>query len=253
MSRIETIIENVRDTLGDDTPNSYRWTDAKLVRFLNSGIREIIATTHCLKERLYVALEDNVAIYNLSEFALQFLRVQYIDKVIEAKTSGQLTRLNVNWESAEGTEVQYVNFDNLPEGHLRIYPRVTGALGNITANQTYGGLIDVTINDELLQIPGFENLEESISKYLIVDIVKKPTPVTISTLDTDFEINSAYDYALEYFITAKALRADTDTLSRAFGSEQLQLFAQALAPSKANLMLSNNIIPTREVKYQGAF
>lgn len=253
MSRIDDILANVRDTLSDSESANYRWDDATLMRFLNKGTKEIVNTTNCLRARLFVELEENAAIYDVSAYVSKFTRVQYLDQAIMSKTSVELDAINPQWQSEVGTEVKYVTFDQLPEGHIRIYPKVSGGLDNIDTNQVYGALVDITVNDDIFQIPSFNDIEVGLSQYLVLYVVKKPNLVSLTTLDSELELDSSYDSALEYFITGMALRSDSDTLSRTFGAEQLQLFANYLQPKVDNIEKSNNTVPTRVVKYTGAF
>lgn len=249
MSRISDILANVRDTLADETKQ--RWSDDKLIRHLNSGIKEIVVKTGCLRERLFLELEANAALYDLSEYVIKFLRVQYMNKVISAKTSNELDTISPTWQEDVGNEVLFVTFDNLPEGWLRIYPKITDGLDNVTQNQVYGGLIDITVNEDIYKLPSYGDLEQGMKKYLILHVLKKPNRVTIDTVDEDMEIDSMYDKALEYYISGHILRADTDTQNRSFGAEQLQLFAGCLGDTKVNTVLSSNVVKTRTVAYKG--
>lgn len=250
MGRITDIISNARDLLSD--PNGVRWSDTRLLRALNSGIKEIVLQTHCLKERIYVELEANAVFYDLSDYVIQFLRVQYLTKNIDAKTHAELDMLNPRWQEDEGTEVKYVTFDALPEGYLRIYPMLTDASDNVTQNQTYGGLIDLVINDQLFQAPSIGDIEVGMSKYLVIHAVKKPAKVLIDTLDVDLELDSIYDTALEHYITASMFRSDTDAKDKAFGDAQLKMFYETIESLRQlTTSKSGNTVSYRTLSYIG--
>jgi hypothetical protein len=251
MSRITDIINNVRIDLGDT--NSTRYSNDILIRHLNSAINDFVMATKCLKERIYVGLNYSSAIYDLRPYALDFIRAEYLGRAIEAKSFSDLDLIDHDWQSAIGTEVQYIAFDNLNKGMFRVYPRVEGAIDIISQNSLYGGLIDITIGDDDYQIPSLEDIDSNLAQYIVVYVVKKPNKVTINTLDSALEINSLYDNALEKYITAMCLRSDTDANNRAYGNEQLQLYSNYVTSAKNSESLANNRVVDRVIKYRGGF
>lgn len=251
MSRITNIISNVRIDLGDT--NTQRYTDDILIRHLNSAISDFVLATKCLRERIYVGLSVSAAIYDLRPYVLEFIRTEYLGRNIEAKSYVELDKIDVDWQSATGTEVKYVTFDHLNKGMIRVYPRVEGAIDIVTQNSLYGGLIDITIGDDDYQIPSIEDVESNLDQYLIVYVIKKPKVVTINTIDTDLELHSMYDKALELYVTAMCLRSDTDAVNRQYGNEQLQLYVNYVDSCKNSESVDSNIIHDRIVEYRGAF
>lgn len=251
MSRITNIISNVRIDLGDT--NIQRYTDDILIRHLNSAISEFVLATKCLRERIYIGLSVSAAIYDLRPYVLEFIRTEYLGRNIEAKSYVELDKIDVDWQSATGTEVKYVTFDHLNKGMIRVYPRVEGAIDIVTQNSLYGGLIDITIGDDDYQIPSIEDVESNLDQYLIVYVIKKPKVITINTIDTDLELHSMYDKALELYVTAMCLRSDTDAVNRQYGNEQLQLYVNYVESCKNSESVDSNIIHDRIVEYRGAF
>lgn len=251
MSRITNIISNVRIDLGDT--NIQRYTDDILIRHLNSAISEFVLATKCLRERIYIGLSVSAAVYDLRPYALEFLRTEYLGRNILAKSYVELDTIDKDWQSTIGTEVKYVTFDHLSKGMIRVYPRVEGAIDIVQQNSLYGGLIDITIGDDDYQIPSLADIESNLEQYLVTYVVKKPKIVTIDTTDTEFELHSVYDRALELYITAMCLRSDTDAINRAYGNEQLQLYTGYVESCKASESLDNNVVQNRIVEYRGAF
>lgn len=251
MSRITNIISNVRIDLGDT--NTQRYTDDILIRHLNSAISDFVLATKCLRERIYVGLSVSEAIYDLRPYVLEFIRTEYLGRNIEAKSYVELDKIDVDWQSATGTEVKYVTFDHLNKGMIRVYPRVEGTIDIVTQNSLYGGLIDINIGDDDYQIPSIEDVESNLDQYLIVYVIKKPKVVTINTIDTDLELHSMYDKALELYVTAMCLRSDTDAVNRQYGNEQLQLYVNYVDSCKNSESVDSNIIHDRIIEYRGAF
>lgn len=251
MSRVTSILNTVRLELGDI--KAQRYTDDMLIAFLNNAIDDFVLATKCLKTRLYMGLSTSSAIYDLKNYVLEFERIEYNNKNIEAKSFMELDSINSEWQTEVGQEVLYVTFDHLPKGMIRVYPKVEGAIDNIEQNSLYGGLIDITIDDDIYQIPSIEDVEENLTKYLVLYVVKKPAIVTISTVDSALELQSIHDSALIHFIKYKALRSDTDANNRAYGNEELQLYANYINRNKIEVSMDNNIVHNREVKYNGGF
>lgn len=251
MSRITNIISNVRIDLGDE--QSTRYSNDILIRHLNTAINEFILGTKCLKERLYVGLNTSSAIYDLRPYAIEFIRAEYNNRNIEAKSFTELDALDKDWQVTIGDSVKYITFDHLSKGMFRIYPRVSGAMNIVTQNQLYGGLIDITIGDDDYQIPSIEDVTENIEQYLVLYIVKKHSTVTISTENSSLEIPTEYDMALENYIKAMCLRSDTDALNRAYGNECLQLYLGYVEAAKVSETNVHNTIQDRIIAYRGAF
>ena len=251
MSRITNIIGNVRIDLGDE--QSTRYSNDILIRHLNTAINEFILGTKCLKERLYVGLNTSSAIYDLRPYAIEFIRAEYNNRNIEAKSFTELDAIDKDWQVTIGDSVKYITFDHLSKGMFRIYPRVSGAMDIVTQNQLYGGLIDITIGDDDYQIPSIEDVTENIEQYLVLYIVKKHSIVTISTENSSLEIPTEYDMALENYIKAMCLRSDTDALNRAYGNECLQLYLGYVEAAKVSETNIHNTIQDRIIAYRGAF
>lgn len=247
MSRIQDILINVRDILADTEKT--RWSDDALIRLLNIGVKDFVLATECIKEKLYIELEPGVHTYDISQYVLKFIRVQYMDKDISVKTHMELDKINSEWQLTTDTTIQYCVFDHLKSGSIRVYPTPSGT-SIITQNSLYGGLIDIIVQDNEL-LTSLSNVGENMHDYLICYIVKKPSILTINTLDADFELDSIYDRALEYFISGNAFRMDADTINRQFGAEQIQLYSQYVNACIASVSLSSSAVLTREIPYRG--
>lgn len=249
MSRVTSIIDNARVTLSDT--NKTRYSDPVLLKYLNDGLTDFVLNTKILKERLFLELNPTAAIYDLSPYVLEFLRFQFQTKVIPVMSQEELDRLSPTWQDDVGDEVKCVTLSDMKKGFLRIYPRVTTGADAITQGSLYGGLIDITINDDNYQIPSINDVESGIENYLVLFVVKKPKLLTLTTLDSELELGYEYDLALEYYITARALRSDTDALNRTFGAEQLQLYNNYVAEASLSNTIGNQSVGDRIVNYRG--
>lgn len=251
MSRVTSLLNSVRTDLGDT--NNLRYTDDILLGYLNDGILDFVSSTKCLKERIFMGLSISTAIYDLRPYILEVIRVEYKYNNIEAKSFSELDAINPDWQLETGNEVKFVTFDNLSKGMIRVYPRITGALDIIEQNSLYGGLIDITINDDTYQIPTIEDVDQNIEQYLILYCVKKPKIVTINTTDSQLELNSSYDLPLQHYIKYRCLRSDTDVNNRNYGNEELQLYTNYITGARNSVAKAHNIVNDRIVKYNGGF
>lgn len=248
MARIQDILTNVRDILAD--PNKDRWDDAALLRVLNSGIKEFVLSTECLKDRLFLQLAINTATYDLSNYVLKFNRVQFMEKVIESRTHAEMDKISATWQTDTGPEVKYIVFDTLKEGSVRVYPIPTIGDEVVVQNQAYGALIDIYVNDDIFKIPSLVNADTGMTNYLVCNIVRKPNTVTINTTDAHMEIDSMYDKALEYFVSGHCLRMDSDTLNRQFGAEQIQLYSQYITRGADMVSKASHAVDARSIPYR---
>lgn len=251
MSRVSNILTNVRTDLGD--ADSIRYSDTVLLSYLNAGIIDFVSATKCLKERIYMGLSTSNSIYDLRPYVLEINRVEYLHNKIEAKTFEELDAINPDWQVATGTEVKYVTFEHLSKGMLRVYPLVTGAIDIINQNSLYGGLIDITINDDTYQIPSIADVESNLEQYLILYCLKKPYTVTLNTTDANMEIDASFDTAIIHYMKYRCLRGDTDAGNRAYGNEEFQLYATYVNMCRNAEAIQNNKVKERVIRYNGGF
>ena len=249
MSRVTSILDRARRVLSDK--DKTRWSDADLLETLNEGLESFILQTETLKLRSYIAIENNISLYDISTYAMSIKRVSYLNKVLEPKTYKEMDTISPLWDDNTGTEPKYVIFNNLKSSTFKIYPKVPSGMANIvTANSAYGALIDVEVIDDLFQIPTAEEIEVDIAKYLLVYYIGKPNTVTIDTLDVTMQIDSKYDTALVAYITAQHLLFDQDTLSRELGLNQASIFTGYVAEAKVNESTSNNTFASYITTYR---
>lgn len=248
--RVENILLNTRDVLADHSKQ--RWTDDTLIRLFNQGLKSFVMQAKTLKQRSYLPVEVNTAIYDMSPYSLYIDRIEYMHQVLEGKTEEQMDRIEKDWPLTVGDKPKFVVFDNLKQGVFRIYPKVVdGAINNVNQNQPYGILIDIEVTDDLLMVPQIDDIAFQGRKFLVVFYIGKPREVTIETEDEDLDIQEHWDDALVAYISGQALRLDADTLNRQFGAEQLGIFNSYVAKATIGESEANNTFVVREIPYKG--
>lgn len=249
MSRVLSILSKAREELGD--ANNTRFTDSKLLEHLNDGIKDFILSTKSLKERLYVELASNVAIYDISKYALFVERVEYMNTKIDTLSFKELDSINAMWQYETGNVVKAITFEHQSKGAFRIYPRLNTVDNNIVSSSDYGILVDFSLDDDILGIPSIVDVEQNLQAYLVLYVIKKPNVITLTTPDEELELDELYDKAFVHYIKAQCLRNDSDSNNRQFGNEELSAYAMYVVNNNKDFALDNQVSGDRIIQYKG--
>lgn len=242
------IITSARDILAD--PSASRYSNEVLIRLLNDGLKNFALATKFSRQKAFIAIEENISVYDMSTYAISIDRVQYLNKVLEAKTEEEMDLIDINWELSIGDEPKYVIFSNMRKGVFKIYPRVVDLTAEIIdQNQVYGALIDLTITDDLLYLPGITNIAFNAVKYLAVYYTE--TPPTVTGITSEIRMNQIHIPALAAYISGQALRLDKDSQNRSFGAEQLAIYGDYVKVFNEEGQTSNNTFAKPSIAYKG--
>lgn len=249
MSRVLSILSKAREELGDT--NNTRFTNSKLLEHLNDGIKDFILSTKSLKERLYVELASNVAIYDISKYALFVERVEYMNTKIDTLSFTELDSINTMWQYETGNVVKAITFEHQSKGAFRIYPRLNTVDNNIVSSSDYGILVDFSLDDDIVGIPSIIDVEQNLQAYLVLYVIKKPNIITLTTPDEELELDELYDKAFVHYIKAQCLRNDSDSNNRQFGNEELSAYAMYVVNNNKDFALDNQVSGDRIIQYKG--
>lgn len=249
MSRVLSILSKAREELGD--ANNTRFTDSKLLEHLNDGIKDFILSTKSLKERLYVELASNVAMYDISKYALFVERVEYMNTKIDTLSFTELDSINAMWQYETGNVVKAITFEHQSKGSFRIYPRLNTVSNNIVSGSDYGILVDFSLDDDIVGIPSIIDVEQNLQAYLVLYVIKKPNIITLTTPDEELELDELYDKAFVHYIKAQCLRNDSDSNNRQFGNEELSAYAMYIVNNNKDFALDNQVSGDRIIQYKG--
>ena len=249
MSRVLSILSKAREELGDT--NNTRFTNSKLLEHLNDGIKDFILSTKSLKERLYVELASNVAIYDISKYALFVERVEYMNTKIDTLSFTELDSINAMWQYETGNVVKAITFEHQSKGAFRIYPRLNTVSNNIVSSSDYGILVDFSLDDDIVGIPSIIDVEQNLQAYLVLYVIKKPNIITLTTPDEELELDELYDKAFVHYIKAQCLRNDSDSNNRQFGNEELSAYAMYVVNNNKDFALDNQVSGDRIIQYKG--
>ena len=249
MSRVLSILSKAREELGD--ANNTRFTNSKLLEHLNDGIKDFILSTKSLKERLYVELASNVAMYDISKYALFVERVEYMNTKIDTLSFTELDSINTMWQYETGNVVKAITFEHQSKGAFRIYPRLNTVNNNIVSSSDYGILVDFSLDDDIVGIPSIIDVEQNLQAYLVLYVIKKPNVITLTTPDEELELDELYDKAFVHYIKAQCLRNDSDSNNRQFGNEELSAYAMYVVNNNKDFALDNQVSGDRIIQYKG--
>ena len=249
MSRVLSILSKAREELGDT--NNTRFTDSKLLEHLNDGIKDFILSTKSLKERLYVELASNVAMYDISKYALFVERVEYMNTKIDTLSFTELDSITAMWQYETGNVVKAITFEHQSKGSFRIYPRLNTVSNNIVSSSDYGILVDFSLDDDIVGIPSIIDVEQNLQAYLVLYVIKKPNIITLTTPDEELELDELYDKAFVHYIKAQCLRNDSDSNNRQFGNEELSAYAMYVVNNNKDFALDNQVSGDRIIQYKG--
>ena len=249
MSRVLSILSKAREELGD--VNNTRFTNSKLLEHLNDGIKDFILSTKSLKERLYVELASNVAIYDISKYALFVERVEYMNTKIDTLSFTELDSINAMWQYETGNVVKAITFEHQSKGAFRIYPRLNTVSNNIVSSSDYGILVDFSLDDDIVGIPSIIDVEQNLQAYLVLYVIKKPNVITLTTPNEELELDELYDKAFVHYIKAQCLRNDSDSNNRQFGNEELSAYAMYVVNNNKDFALDNQVSGDRIIQYKG--
>ena len=223
MSRVTDVLLKARRILGDTAGD--RWSDAILLDLYNQCLVDMTLQTNALHSKAFIEIEANINTYVMPDDVLRINRVQYLDTKIPVFSHEEMDKRDSLWETRKGSVVEAVITNLTNAGTFKIYPRIIDAtMDYVASNSNYGIIVDITIFDNIYNLPNIAEVDD-IPKYLVVYYTKIPDTVTLATEDTDLEFSRAWDNALHHFIAGFALRDDEDQQNRAFGAEELQIYA----------------------------
>ena len=128
-NRVSNIITRARDTLSD--PSAQRWTDARLLRILDEGQKQIVLTAQLLRKKSTLPLLMGIANYSVPSDCYKILRVLVDGGVVPINSHEEMDdfadrdvvrTVSENWEEYVSSPVTRIVFDKLNTGKFKVYP-----------------------------------------------------------------------------------------------------------------------------------
>jgi hypothetical protein len=219
VGRIDDILLRARDTLADES--GIRWSNARLLRILDEGQKELVLTAKLLRKKetlLTLTLQED---HETPDDCYRLMRITFQNKVLpiisheemdDLDNKGLLAKNTDNWETATSDISEKIVYDKLNTGRFRIYPMLlpiegAGSLtpldpavsedfgtvvgsAEFTMSSDFGGVVDVT----------YTNPSESSGVYQLN-----------SNVDDNYGVTILMDAVAEDFIMYYLKRPDTLT------------------------------------------
>lgn len=225
MSKAITIIKTIRDTLGD--PAGDRWTNDRLLRSINSAIKDINKKAKILRAKGTFQLQAGTSVYKLDDEVQLITRALYKGKPIEFKSHAEMDELSDTWETKTGDILECLVYDKLNRGQVRTYPVISDGTNYI--NSVFGVITSVENYNLNSPFGVMVSLDAPLDE-IVIFYIKKPN--SIFGLNDEIELDDEWDKAIKHFVCGETLRDDKDTQNRAFGNEELNLYQIELQEAK---------------------
>lgn len=212
MSKVSKLINDIRDTLND--PDSDRWDNDRLLRAINYAIRDINQKTKILRAKGKIQLTTGISTYVLDVDIQTITRVLYEGRNIEFKSHDEMDAIKELWEEEIGDTVQYIVYDQLNRGQIRVYPIIASSIDQISGD--YGvitSLDGISFNTPYGIVTSLYEPKGDMVLYYI----KKPT--LVSGLNDTIDLDETWDKAIKHYVCGNVLRDDKDSQNRIFGNE----------------------------------
>lgn len=226
MSRIADILQNAKDTLA---PNG-RWDDDRLLRLIDAAHKRICLQTGILRGYSNIPLIMHQPFYSLPAAAHRLVRVLYQGTSIPLVSHDYLDKtMGYGWEKHVGNSVQAIVYTLANTGNLRVYP--IPAADSILVDPAEGVTVDSESYDIDSMFGVLTDVETDDSPMFNGDILTAyylMQPETITSVNDDLAISSAFDSAIKFYVTGMALKDNQDTQSRSAAMDELSFFESEL-------------------------
>ncbi len=244
-TRIEDILLRARDTLAD--PEEERWSDARLIRLISEGQRDIAKHTKILKDEFDLVPLDGQAVYAIPDDVWMLTRATFQDCVIPFNSHDEMDELvrtqRVNqvypsiyssygsatsdfttadycWEAETGDQIAAIIYDRRMPNSIKLFPVPTGDvftfsdlfgvatdMQELELNSVYGVVTDI-VDGLAMPIYGVTVAAQQFDGRLHFWYIKMPA--VVSTVDDALELPEMWDTALKHYVISNAFDDDYD-------------------------------------------
>lgn len=221
------ILTNVRNTLSD--VDKVRYTDARLLKFLNDAMNDIAKNSTLLIDTKFVIVSNNVVDYDLSTLMIKLLRVELNDEAVPFKSFEEMDAYGADWQLEKGNTVKAIVYSTQSAGNFKLYPVPENVVNDhISYSSAFGIMTAISYSDIL---PIIADSEGDLASYpddamLKLYYIRKHEKVDALTDELDIDENTSV--AIEHYIAGFAFRDNHDSQNRALGAEELKIYASMM-------------------------
>lgn len=284
MSRIETILTNVRIPLNDR--NKERWSDADLLLFLDKGQKDLTKECNILKDWVILPLSMGQSLYYMPDNTIEVIECRFdgepmvmktVEEMDKLRLTGQLVVKTVRvsssaWESQiTDDRPTHIVYNKQRRRLLRVWPTPVGE--ELTLVETdQATALGITVSVDEFTMIGEEGVAASIldtdagiafyenGHYgVLVEIVEQAAILVhrsklsndLTTVDDDLQVDIICDEALEKWIIAMAYANDQLEANRNESAQALAWYKRQVEIIKENVSIQAVVNENRETSYSG--
>ena len=218
------ILNAARFTLSDTGKD--RWTDARLLKLLDEGIKEIAKKTVIFVENRFVVMHNLMTVLDLSEVSTKIVRAEYLDIPVKFVTIDEMDRkLGKDWQFTKGSKLEALVYSRQPNSVLKLYPIIENAVNeHITYSSPFGIVTDISYSDILPIMTDHYGDIASIPNDALLKVYYVRKHPDLVDINQELFIDELCELPLQHYIAGRALRDNQDSQNRQMGNEELQFF-----------------------------
>lgn len=245
---LDSLILEIRDFLHD--PDGDRWTDARLLYYINKAQQDLVNKTKCLSSSYtagvfalepFVILPDNI---------LALEEVYYKGVLLPIVSNNTLsTECDTSWIKDVGIPSKIVATTD--RSKFRLYPLpIENSILEFNMASDFGFVPDLT--NLPFNTPNYPlGVITRIRKIdTVLDIHYRHKARVISDISDVLDIDEAYEMAIKYYVCGNLLRSDKDSNSRSLGNEELGLYREELNQLKKETGLGFTLASDLTIPYR---
>lgn len=250
MATVETLLNEVRYTIGDERKTKY--TDARLLTLYNEGMRDIVKQTKVLRDSITLLVENGITTYALPDDVYFLTRAiqEGTDEPIVFKTYSEMDQEIPGWENDErGSVVEALIYNEQNLNEITIYPKLNGIDGTyfkladgtsvILDSGTEGAityLADTSTEYTSVVTQNAGNYGALVSidyDWFNVKINYVRKPVVATAISDAVDLPDIYFPAVKYYIAGVALLDDSNNEGVQKGTLLLQKYTTEIGIMKS--------------------
>lgn len=220
------IITKARFTLSDTDKS--RWSDERLLSLLNDALLDVALTTRLYNASGYIKLQKDIAVYDVSSFAIKVERVEHLSIPLAKVSFEEIdTMAGEGWQDEKDKTPSHIVYDLKRAGEFRIYPiPIEGSNDFVESNSDYGIVTDLSYKNIKMVVTGdFGDINApNLGEYLKLYYISTPKELTSVLDDLEQVIDRTMLSSLAHYVSGAALRDNMDAHNRQVGNEELTFY-----------------------------
>lgn len=218
------ILNAARYTLSDTSKD--RWSDTRLLKLLDEGIKEIAKKTVIFVESRFVVMHNLMSVLDLSEVSTKVVRAEFLDIPVKFVTMEEMDKkLGKEWQFTKGSKLEALVYDKQPNSVFKLYPIIENAVNNhISYSSLFGIVTDISYSDIMPIMTNHYGDISGIPNDALLKVYYVRKHPDLLDINQELFIDELCELPLQHYVAGRALRDNQDTQNRQMGNEELQFF-----------------------------